>query len=179
MNELSKLCSQTWFYCIQILQATFLIVVCSIFFSSLLLVTSSKAVEPDEILQNVELELRARNISSNLRCLVCQNQSIDDSDAPLARDLRILVRERLVSGDTDKDVIDYIVSRYGEFVLLSPPFKPITYLLWLGPAIILIFAFVYLWSFYRQCKVISFAEKDELTIEEKKKLDKLIARRTK
>jgi len=179
MNKSFKIYFKTRLYSIQILQATLLLVVCSIFFSSLLFLSISRAVEPDEILQNSELEKRARNISSNLRCIVCQNQSIDDSDAPLARDLRILVRERLVSGDTDQDVIDYVVSRYGEFVLLSPPFKPITYLLWLGPAIILIFGFVYLWSFYRQRKDGSFAEKEELTIEEKKKLEKLIARRTK
>ena len=95
------------------------------------------AVEPDEILRNPALEARARDLGSSLRCLVCQNQSIDDSDAPLARDLRLLVRERLVAGDNDAQVVDYIVARYGDFVLLRPPFKPATVALWIGPWVLL------------------------------------------
>ena len=95
------------------------------------------AVQPDEILKDPKLETRARQISLELRCLVCQNQSIDDSDAPLARDLRLLVRERLENGDTDSEVLDFIVSRYGEFVLLKPPFGWHTLLLWLTPLIVL------------------------------------------
>ena len=94
------------------------------------------AVEPREMLADPALEARAREISKELRCLVCQNQSIDDSDADLARDLRLLVRERLVTGDSDRQVIDYVVSRYGDFVLLRPPFKGATYALWLGPGLI-------------------------------------------
>lgn len=94
------------------------------------------AVEPDEILSDPVLESRAREISQGLRCLVYQNQSIDDSNAELARDLRVLVRERLVAGDSDAAVVDYVVSRYGEFVLLKPPFHAGTYVLWLGPAAI-------------------------------------------
>ena len=97
------------------------------------------AVNPDEVLADPALEERARALSTKLRCLVCQNQSIDDSDAPLAKDLRVLVRERLVDGDSDKEVVDYIVARYGEFVLLHPRFGPHTLVLWLSPiALILI-----------------------------------------
>jgi cytochrome c-type biogenesis protein CcmH len=95
------------------------------------------AVQPDEILQDARLEGEARRISSELRCLVCQNQSIDDSDAPLARDLRILVRERLKAGDDRDQVIDYVVARYGEFVLLNPRFSSRTYLLWFAPLLLL------------------------------------------
>jgi len=94
------------------------------------------AVLPDEILDDPALEARARTISQDLRCLVCQNQSIDDSNADLARDLRVLVRERLLAGDTDEEVVAYVVARYGDYVLLTPPFKPLTYLLWLGPVIV-------------------------------------------
>src|SRR5690606_4442259 len=90
------------------------------------------AVNPDEILDDPTLEARARAISANLRCLVCQNQSIDDSDAELARDLRVIVRERLVAGDTDAEATRYIVDRYGEFVLLNPVVGPHTILLWIA-----------------------------------------------
>jgi cytochrome c-type biogenesis protein CcmH len=98
----------------------------------------AKAVNPDEILADAALEARARDISRTLRCLVCQNQSIDDSDAGLARDLRILVRERLTAGESDEQVIAFVVARYGDFALLKPPFKPTTWLLWLGPALVLV-----------------------------------------
>ncbi|GJE17625.1 cytochrome c-type biogenesis protein [Methylobacterium marchantiae] len=91
------------------------------------------AVQPDEVLPDAKLEARARDISSGLRCLVCQNQSIDDSDAPLARDLRLIVRERLKAGDDDKQVQDYVVGRYGEYVLLRPVLALHTLLLWLTP----------------------------------------------
>src|SRR3954468_12517223 len=96
------------------------------------------AVQPDEVLPDATLEARARALSKELRCMVCQNQSIDDSDAPLARDLRILVRERLQGGDSDRQVIDFLVARYGEFVLLKPRFTWHTALLWLGPPATLI-----------------------------------------
>lgn len=96
------------------------------------------AVEPDEILADPALESRARALSAELRCMVCQNQSIDDSDAPLARDLRILVRERISAGDSDSEVIDFLVVRYGEFILLKPPFNVETVALWLAPPAILI-----------------------------------------
>ena len=95
------------------------------------------AVQPDEILSDPRLEERARHISADLRCLVCQNQSIDDSDAPLAKDLRVLVRERLVAGETDAAVRDFVVQRYGEFVLLKPVFRLHTALLWLAPVLVL------------------------------------------
>jgi cytochrome c-type biogenesis protein CcmH len=96
------------------------------------------AVQPDEVMKNPVLEKRAREISSGLRCMVCQNQSIDDSDAQLAKDLRLLVRERLSAGDTDQQVRDYLVQRYGEFVLLKPVFRGHTLLLWLAPALVLV-----------------------------------------
>jgi cytochrome c-type biogenesis protein CcmH len=95
------------------------------------------ALQPDEVLKDPALESRAREISAELRCLVCQNQSIDDSDAQLARDLRLLVRERLVAGDTDEEVRDYLVQRYGEFVLLKPTFRAHNLLLWLTPVLVL------------------------------------------
>ncbi len=98
----------------------------------------SFAVQPDEILPDASLEQRARNLSRELRCMVCQNQSIDDSDAPLARDLRLLVRERLKAGDSDKQVLDFLTARYGDFVLLSPPLNWRTALLWGLPAGLLI-----------------------------------------
>lgn len=98
----------------------------------------SGAVNPDEMLTDPVLEKRAREISKGLRCVVCQNQSIDDSDAELAHDLRVLVRQRLKSGDSDTEVVDYIVSRYGDYVLLRPPFKGATVLLWLGPVFVAI-----------------------------------------
>lgn len=97
-----------------------------------------QAVQPDEVLKDPELETRARQLSLELRCLVCQNQSIDDSDAPLARDLRLLVRERLKNGDSDSEVLDFVVSRYGEFVLLKPPFGWHTLPLWFTPLLVLI-----------------------------------------
>jgi cytochrome c-type biogenesis protein CcmH len=100
--------------------------------------TSAHAVQPDEILADPVLEARARELSKELRCMVCQNQSIDDSEAPLARDLRLLVRERLTAGDSDRQVLDFLVARYGEFVLLRPPFNWHTALLWLlGPLVLL------------------------------------------
>ena len=95
------------------------------------------AVQPDEVMKDPALETRARALSSELRCLVCQNQSIDDSDAPLARDIRVLIRERIGKGESNDAVRDYLVSRYGDFILLKPPFKPETLLLWLSPLLVL------------------------------------------
>lgn len=96
------------------------------------------AVEPDEMLDDPVLEERARDISQHLRCVVCKNQNIDESTAPLARDLRILIRERLKQGDSNEEVIGFVVDRYGDFVLLTPPIKTETLPLWLAPAILLI-----------------------------------------
>ncbi len=98
------------------------------------------AVQPDEILADRQLETRARAISKELRCLVCQNESIDDSNADLAHDLRVIVRQRLVAGDSDDQVKQYVVARYGNYVLLKPPFDPETYVLWFGPLILLVLA---------------------------------------
>ncbi|MBI1261428.1 MAG: cytochrome c-type biogenesis protein CcmH [Rhizobiales bacterium] len=109
-----------------------------------------RAVEPGEALKDPALEARAREISQELRCLVCQNQSIDDSHAPLARDLRLLVRDRLKAGDSDEQVLDYIVARYGEFVLMKPRFGPDTYLLWLGPGLALAIGIWILFAMYRR-----------------------------
>ena len=105
----------------------------------LLLVVSPAAwaVDPNEILPNPVLEARARSISAQLRCLVCQNESIDESQAPLAKDLRTIVRQHLLAGDSDAQIKDYLVRRYGDFILLKPPFEPSTLLLWLAPAICL------------------------------------------
>jgi cytochrome c-type biogenesis protein CcmH len=100
---------------------------------ALAFVSPAGAVEPDEVLDDPALEARARSLSAGLRCLVCQNQSIDDSDADLARDLRLLVRERLVAGDSDEEVMDFVVERYGTFVLLRPPLDASTLVLWLTP----------------------------------------------
>ena len=93
---------------------------------------------PDEQLQDPKLEARARALSQELRCLVCQNQSIDDSAAPLAHDLRVILRERIAAGDSDKQAVDYLVRRYGDFVLLRPPFQADTWALWLGPLAVLL-----------------------------------------
>lgn len=127
------------------------------------------AVEPGEILKDPALEARAREVGRELRCLVCQNQSIDDSDADLARDLRVLVRDRIVAGDSNDEVIDYVVSRYGDFVLLNPPFKLKTYVLWFGPAAFIIFGVFILIMFYRRKaapgeipQALSDAEKEKL-----------------
>jgi len=109
-----------------------------------------KAVEPDEVLQDPALEARARHISEGLRCLVCQNQSIDDSAAPLAKDLRVLVRERLKAGDTDQQIEDFVVARYGEFVLLNPRFEPQTFLLWFATPAVLIIALLIVVFAYRR-----------------------------
>ena len=99
--------------------------------------SAANAVQPDELLADTKLEARARALSAELRCMVCQNQSIDDSDATLARDLRLLVRERLKAGDSDAAVLEFLHVRYGDFILLKPPFKPGTALLWLLPGLAL------------------------------------------
>jgi cytochrome c-type biogenesis protein CcmH len=115
-----------------------------ILFLLLIQLAPALAVEPDELLADPTLESRARSLSAGLRCLVCQNQSIDDSDAPLARDLRLLIRERLKAGDSDETVRNYVVARYGDFVLLKPPFRPSTLLLWIAPFLILALAAFYM-----------------------------------
>lgn len=113
------------------------------------LAPAALAVEPREMLPDPVLEARAREVSLGLRCVVCQNQSIDDSNAELAHDMRVLVRKRILAGDSDQQVTRYLVDRYGDFVTLKPPFKPFTYLLWIGPALILAAAVFAARSFYR------------------------------
>src|SRR6266436_2415689 len=107
--------------------------------------STAYAVQPDEVMSDPAKELRARDLSRELRCMVCQNQSIDDSEAPLARDLRLLVRERIAAGDSDAQVIDFLVARYGEFVLLKPRFEQQTLLLWLVPPLVLLGGGLALW----------------------------------
>lgn len=149
----------------------------SIFLVFLLLAAPVIAVQPDEILPDPKLEQRARDLSAGLRCLVCQNQSIDDSDAPLARDLRILVRERLKAGDTNAQVLDFIVSRYGEFVLLKPRFGGHTLVLWLGPLLLLLVGvFLSYRLFSSRASTHGTASGKPLTPAEKKKLDQLLRR---
>jgi cytochrome c-type biogenesis protein CcmH len=135
------------------------------------------AVEPNEILKNPQLEMRARMLSKNIRCLVCQNQSIDDSNASLAKDLRRIVREQLVNGASDNEIFDFLVKRYGDFVLLKPPIKPTTYILWYGPLflfIIGIFASILFLS--RRKRILP---EPPLTNEEMEKLSKLTLNRNK
>lgn len=111
---------------------------------------AAQAVMPDEMLKDPVLESRAREISQNLRCLVCQNQSIDDSNAPLAKDLRVIVRERLTAGDSNEQVVGYVVQRYGNYVLLKPPFQGDTALLWLLPFILMVLALGAAWAYLKQ-----------------------------
>ena len=124
------------------------------------------AVDPGEILKDPELEKRARSISKGLRCVVCQNQSIDDSDAQLARDLRILVRNRIIAGDSDTAVVDYVVSRYGDYVLLKPPVKEVTLVLWFGPILITLTGLLCLILFFRRQRIYlkDLAQKDDKEI---------------
>ncbi len=131
------------------------------------------AVQPDEILKDPVLEARARHLSEELRCMVCQNQSIDDSAAPLARDLRLLVRRRLEAGDTDRQVLDFLVARYGDFVLLKPPFKLETLLLWGLPPAALIAGLIALFAMARQRKTANL-QPSALTADEQKRLSALV-----
>jgi cytochrome c-type biogenesis protein CcmH len=136
------------------------------------------AVQPDEIMADPVKESRARDLSRELRCMVCQNQSIDDSEAPLARDLRLLVRERIAAGDSDAQVIDFLVARYGEFVLLKPRLNSHTWLLWLLPPLALAGGGFALWAHSRR-RSRSGAEDDQslfkLSADEEARLERLIA----
>jgi cytochrome c-type biogenesis protein CcmH len=133
----------------------------------------ASAVQPDEVLADRALEARARALSQELRCLVCQNQSIDDSDALLARDLRVLLRERLKSGDSDRQVLDFIVARYGEFVLLRPPLSWHTALLWLTPGLLLLAGMVALFTVGRR-RSGRFPPEPALTPKEAARLKRLV-----
>jgi len=135
------------------------------------------AAAPDTVLSDPALETRARTVGKQLRCLVCQNESIDESDADLARDLRALVRQRIKKGDTNQQVIDYIQSRYGDFVLLKPPFKLKTYALWFGPGVILLLGVTGLVLFYRRRRQAAAAGEgvpSPLSDAERAKLDALL-----
>jgi cytochrome c-type biogenesis protein CcmH len=133
----------------------------------------ANAVQPDEVLSDPALEARARVISEGLRCLVCQNQSIDDSEAPLARDLRLLVRERLKAGDSDQEVVDFIVARYGEFVLLKPRFEPHTLLLWLATPAVFLAAILLILTAYRRRKS-AREQMAPLSVNEERRLKQLL-----
>jgi cytochrome c-type biogenesis protein CcmH len=139
--------------------------------------SSAYAVQPDEIMSDPVKEARARNLSRELRCMVCQNQSIDDSEAPLARDLRLLVRERIAAGDSDAQVIDFLVARYGEFVLLKPRLEPRTLLLWLLPPVALAGGGFALWihSRRRSRSAVADAAAVSLTPDEEARLEALIS----
>jgi cytochrome c-type biogenesis protein CcmH len=140
--------------------------------------SAAYAVQPDEIMSDPAKEARARDLSRELRCMVCQNQSIDDSEAPLARDLRLLVRERIAAGDSDARVIDFLVARYGEFVLLKPRFERHTLLLWLLPPLALAGGGLALWMYGRRRSRFAAAEEQtsfRLTAEEEARLERLIA----
>lgn len=150
--------------------------ICGIVLTLLLgLAMPALAVEPDEILSDPVLEARARDLSSELRCLVCQNQSIDDSNADLAKDLRVLIRERLKAGDTDEEVIDFAVARYGEFVLLRPRFAPHTWALWLGtPVLLIVGALVVAGSFRRRRREAAQEATEPLSRDEEKRLKRIL-----
>jgi cytochrome c-type biogenesis protein CcmH len=132
------------------------------------------AVEPDEVLADPALEARARALSRELRCMVCQNQSIDDSGAPLAHDLRVLVRERIKSGDNDQQVLDFLVARYGEFVLLKPPFEWRTALLWLTPFGVLIVGAVAFVAATKRRKGATDPAADKLSADEEARISELM-----
>tara|TARA_Y100000782_G_C10042821_1_gene206064 strand:+ start:53 stop:460 length:408 start_codon:yes stop_codon:yes gene_type:complete len=131
---------------------TFIIIIsiCLIHFFS----NNSYTVEPDEVLENKKQELRARNISKNIRCMVCQNQSIDESSAPLAKDLRILIRNKIKDGKKDKEIYKFLTDRYGDFILLKPPLKLITLALWILPFIFLAIGILIVFSYNKKSKKI-------------------------
>ena len=153
------------------------LIACAFAFA-LLAAPVAHAVQPDEIMADSAKEARARDLSRELRCMVCQNQSIDDSEAPLARDLRLLVRERIAAGDSDSQVIDFLVARYGEFVLLKPRFNPHTLLLWLVPPLALLGGSFALWHYSRRRKRPDGIRDDttaQFTAEEQARLEQLMA----
>jgi cytochrome c-type biogenesis protein CcmH len=141
--------------------------------AALLLSSAAGAVLPDEQLADPALEARARAISKQLRCVVCQNQSIDDSDAPLARDLRVIVREQLSAGKSDAETMDFVVARYGNFVLLKPPFEPATWALWFAPLIVVLAGGVGV-AIYLRGRRHAVADGPELTPEERARVEALL-----
>jgi cytochrome c-type biogenesis protein CcmH len=154
------------------------LILAGVFALALLVSQAAHAVEPDEIMADPVKEARARDLSRELRCMVCQNQSIDDSGAPLARDLRLLVRERIAAGDSDSQVIDFLVARYGEFVLLKPRLERQTLLLWLLTPMALVGGGLTLWLHGRwRAKAAALDDRSEaeLSAEEQARLHRLFA----
>jgi cytochrome c-type biogenesis protein CcmH len=143
-------------------------------FLLLLLPSVAGAVQPSESLADPKLEMRAREISADLRCLVCQNQSIDDSDADLAHDLRVLVRQRLQAGDSDEQVKQYLVDRYGDYVLLTPPFKAATVVLWLGPPVLAVVALGAAFTLFRRRRKKTSDPGRPLSAEEQRRVEQLM-----
>jgi cytochrome c-type biogenesis protein CcmH len=154
-----------------------LIAVSLVVLTTVLAASGAHAVQPDEIMPDPAKESRARDLSRELRCMVCQNQSIDDSEAPLARDLRLLVRERIAAGDSDGQVMDFLVARYGEFVLLKPRLTPHTWLLWLLPPLALAGGGLAIWASHRRRSQSAEGEDQalfKLTPDEEARLERLI-----
>src|SRR5262249_39506777 len=150
-------------------------VIAVVSFLALIALSPARAVLPDEVMADPAKEARARVLSRELRCMVCQNQSIDDSEAPLARDLRLLVRERIAAGDNDAQVIDFLVARYGEFVLLKPRFERQTLALWLVPPLLLTWGAFGLWLYTRRRSTAGADTANQpLTADEKARLSALI-----
>ncbi|MEM7446561.1 MAG: cytochrome c-type biogenesis protein [Pseudomonadota bacterium] len=140
----------------------------------LVLTLPAFAVEPEEVLDDPALEARARALSLEVRCVVCQNQSIDDSPAQIAADMRRAIRERLVAGDSDEQVLTFLVDRYGDYVLLRPPFRPSTYFLWFGPGLVLLIGVSgVVWSMRRRSQK---PEPDPLTPEEREAVNRILNR---
>src|SRR5882757_412275 len=161
----------------RIMRVAYLLLIAFTLLTATLLTTprAALAVQPDEILTDLALEGRARTLSKELRCMVCQNQSIDDSDAPLARDLRVLVRERPTSGDSDSEVVDFLVARYGEFVLLKPRFAWHNALLWLTPAAAIVAGAVAMFAAIRRRRAVPVAAAP-LSADEERRLAEVIDR---
>ncbi len=138
--------------------------------------SESRAVQPDEVLADPALEARARSLSAVLRCVVCQNQSLDDSNASIARDLRLLLRERISNGDTDEEALQYLVDRYGAFILLKPPVTAQTLLLWIGPLMLLAIALVGFWRLFGNKGLEDTPQTEELSVEEREILQSVLGK---
>lgn len=140
------------------------------------LASPALAADPSEMLKDPALESRAKELGKDLRCLVCQNESIEDSNADLARDLRVIVRERIQAGDSDQQVMNFVTDRYGDYVLLNPPFKASTLVLWVGPFVLFAVGIAVVFGFYRKraAATPAAAVPTPLTAEEKRRLEALL-----
>jgi cytochrome c-type biogenesis protein CcmH len=143
----------------------------------ILLTAPAFAVEPKEMLDDPKLEQRARELSAEIRCLVCQNQSIDESNAGLAEDMRLLIRERIKAGDSDAEIKDYLTARYGDFVLLKPPMKPETYILWYAPAVLVVLGAFGVGVYFRRRRRGGGSANDHLSAAEQQRLRKILEER--